>query len=50
MRGTLLYPKTRYLTLQPRAGQLHCEETFDNIIVFSEATWMRSGTYVRVRT
>ena len=42
LQGTLLYPRGRYLTLQSRAGQLLCDETFDNIIVFSSATWMRS--------
>ncbi len=40
LRGTLLYPKAKLVTLQPRAQQLHCEEAFDNVIVFSEAGWL----------
>ena len=40
LRGTLLYPKAKLITLQPRAGQLYCEEAFDNVLVFSEAGWL----------
>ena len=40
LRGTILHPRSKYLTLMPKAGELVCDEAFDNIIVFSEAAWM----------
>jgi len=41
LRGTLLYPKNRYLALAPTKGELVCDEAFDNILVFSQAEWVR---------
>ncbi|KAM7475260.1 hypothetical protein LguiB_022503 [Lonicera macranthoides] len=40
--GTIVYPKTRYLTLQfSRGGKnVMCEDYFDTMIVFSDAWWI----------
>ncbi|XP_054787645.1 DNA-binding protein RHL1-like isoform X2 [Prosopis cineraria] len=40
--GTIVYPKSRYLTLQfSRSGKnAMCEDYFDNMIVFSDAWWI----------
>ncbi|KAL5081263.1 hypothetical protein RYX36_009684 [Vicia faba] len=40
--GTILYPKNKYLTLQfSRGGKsVMCEDSFDNMIVFSDAWWI----------
>ncbi|MED6181127.1 hypothetical protein PIB30_016656 [Stylosanthes scabra] len=40
--GTIVYPKNRYLTLQfSRGGKnVMCEDSFDNMIVFSDAWWI----------
>ena len=35
MRGTLVYPRGKYLTLQPSRKDLLCDEALDNIILFS---------------
>ena len=42
LRGTLVYPQSKYLTMQPTRGgeTLVCDEAFDNLIVFSDAQWM----------
>ncbi|XLS58562.1 hypothetical protein HN51_008317 [Arachis hypogaea] len=40
--GTIVYPKNRYLTLQFSKGgkNVMCEDSFDNMIVFSDACWI----------
>uniref|UniRef100_A0A7N0TF57 DNA-binding protein RHL1 n=1 Tax=Kalanchoe fedtschenkoi TaxID=63787 RepID=A0A7N0TF57_KALFE len=40
--GTIMYPKNRYLTLQfSRGGKnVMCEDSFDTMIVFSDAWWI----------
>ncbi|KAK1562416.1 hypothetical protein Q3G72_011516 [Acer saccharum] len=40
--GTIVYPETKYLTLQfSRGGKsVMCEDYFDNMIVFSDAWWI----------
>eukprot|EP00308_Calcidiscus_leptoporus_P012116 CAMPEP_0119354566 /NCGR_PEP_ID=MMETSP1334-20130426/3546_1 /TAXON_ID=127549 /ORGANISM="Calcidiscus leptoporus, Strain RCC1130" /LENGTH=427 /DNA_ID=CAMNT_0007368153 /DNA_START=30 /DNA_END=1313 /DNA_ORIENTATION=- len=41
LRGTIAYPKARYITLAPGKQQLQCEEELDSLIVFSKATFIR---------
>lgn len=38
--GTIVYPKNRYLTLQFAKKSVLCEDTFDSMIVFSDAWWI----------
>ncbi|KAI9174510.1 hypothetical protein LWI28_018397 [Acer negundo] len=40
--GTIVYPETKYLTLQfSRGGKsVMCEDYFDNMIIFSDAWWI----------
>ncbi|XP_077247129.1 root hair initiation protein root hairless 1 (RHL1) [Tasmannia lanceolata] len=40
--GTIVYPKNKYLTLQFGRGSKNvmCEDSFENMIVFSEAWWI----------
>ncbi|GAX84372.1 hypothetical protein CEUSTIGMA_g11794.t1 [Chlamydomonas eustigma] len=40
MLGTLLFPRSRYITLKSGSGQLLCEDVFESLLVFSEAWWV----------
>ncbi|GAQ83049.1 hypothetical protein KFL_001340030 [Klebsormidium nitens] len=42
--GTLVYPKNKYLTLHfsKGAGNIACEDCFENMVVFSEYWWIGS--------
>lgn len=40
--GTIVYPKNKYITLNfvRGAGNIQCEDIFENLVVFSEAWWI----------
>ncbi|ERN09413.1 DNA-binding protein RHL1 isoform X2 [Amborella trichopoda] len=40
--GTIVYPKNKYLTLQFARGSknVSCEDSFENLVVFSDAWWI----------
>merc|ERR1712060_197137 len=44
LRGTIVHPQARYLhlsgTANARGGPVLCDDSFDSIVVFSEAIWI----------
>jgi len=43
LRGSLVHPRTKYLTLIPKGSQMTCEDEVSSIIVLSDARWLPIG-------
>lgn len=38
--GTILFPKNKYLSLKLGSKNIICEDVFESVVLFSEATWI----------
>jgi hypothetical protein len=39
LKGTIRYPKARYLSMTCVSGVVKCDDVFDSIVVFEHAEW-----------